>query len=482
MRSLRILLCSLALCLGIYASGENSLPDSTKLAALSNKLEEYFSALKGESLEVQSKEMDFIIDACKDSLVRQYVAIKIYDHYITSKVMGDEGVAVYLTDNWFVPGKVKMKSDIDLMNARIFADFNRQSLIGCKSQQMKVQNAKGDSIQLFANPSGRYALLYFYDVDCSKCKLETPSLAQVLAKDDSQMDVYPFYTGDKKEAWNKYVKDHFSFHTENTVLNNVWDASFDSDFQRKYGVLQTPRMFLVDPDGVIIGRGLDSPVLAQMLDKVADEDNYEYGNESSIQLYSRIFVSLGENYGVDDLRSLVDHIAERTSGDNQTFRETMGDLFYYLSYQQDGRCKEAEKYLCDNYILSRPDIWAGPSDSLKVVGFAKTMSDLLSRSMPGSHVPNVSVRGVYGRGSFSEDSKFSAKRYRLDKLRGSDTYVMFYYRGCSLCKEYMEAAGDLLSSGRKILFVSVSANEQPNLEELLDKFDLTSLPFVLRIG
>ena len=51
-----------------------------------------------------------------------------------------------------------------------------------------------------------------------------------------------------------------------------------------------------------------------------------------------------------------------------------------------------------------------------------------------------------------------------------------------MCKEYMEAAGDLLSSGRKILFVSVSADEQPNLEELLDKFDLTSLPFVLRIG
>ena len=32
------------------------------------------------------------------------------------------------------------------------------------------------------------------------------------------------------------------------------------------------------------------------------------------------------------------------------------------------------------------------------------------------------------------------------------------------------------------MFVSVSADEQPNLEELLDKFDLTSLPFVLRIG
>ncbi len=478
---LSMILCASVFCFRANAEVTPQL-DSASYAALGQKLDEYLRRIEPLDFHTQEEECDFLISSCKDSAARQFTALKVYTHYLHSKVMGAEAVAIYLTDNWFAPGKVQMHSSIDLMNAKIFADFNRQSLIGMRAPALELKRMDGGTAALFGKPDGRRRILYFYDTGCANCLAQSVMLRSLLDNSDYDVELDAVYTGADSTAWKKYVESHLSFVRKDVSVNHLWDPEVNSDFQRKYGVLQTPRMFLVDRDGIIIGRGLDAPVLAQMLDKVADEDNYEYGNESSIQLYNRIFVSLGENYGVDDLRSLVDHIAERTSGDNQTFRETMGDLFYYLSYQQDGRCKEAEKYLCDNYILSRPDIWAGPSDSLKVMGFAKTMSDLLSRSMPGSHVPNVSVRGVYGRGSFSEDSKFSAKRYRLDKLRGSDTYVMFYYRGCSLCKEYMEAAGDLLSSGRKILFVSVSADEQPNLEELLDKFDLTSLPFVLRIG
>ena len=29
---------------------------------------------------------------------RQYVALKIYDHYLQSRIMGDDGVAVHLAD------------------------------------------------------------------------------------------------------------------------------------------------------------------------------------------------------------------------------------------------------------------------------------------------------------------------------------------------------------------------------------------------
>ena len=61
--------------------------------ALGAKLEEYFAALAGEPLSVQNAECDYLIESCKDSLVRQFVTLKIYDHYPKSKIMGDEGVA-----------------------------------------------------------------------------------------------------------------------------------------------------------------------------------------------------------------------------------------------------------------------------------------------------------------------------------------------------------------------------------------------------
>ena len=47
---------------------------------LGAKLEEYFTALSGEPAAVQNAECDFLISSCQDSLVREYVARKIYSH------------------------------------------------------------------------------------------------------------------------------------------------------------------------------------------------------------------------------------------------------------------------------------------------------------------------------------------------------------------------------------------------------------------
>ena len=65
---------------------------------LGAKLEEYFAALAGESAAVQNAECDFLIESSQDSLVRQYIALKIYDHYLQSKIMGDEAVAVHVAE------------------------------------------------------------------------------------------------------------------------------------------------------------------------------------------------------------------------------------------------------------------------------------------------------------------------------------------------------------------------------------------------
>jgi hypothetical protein len=85
--------------------------DSLTQKALSEKLSEYYLAMEREGTDVQKQECDFLIDAATDSLVRQYVALDIYDHYMNSPVMGSEAVAIHVLDNWFMTGKVKMKSE-----------------------------------------------------------------------------------------------------------------------------------------------------------------------------------------------------------------------------------------------------------------------------------------------------------------------------------------------------------------------------------
>ena len=82
--------------------------DSTRLAELDKRLDKYFQILEPENVDVKSRECDLLIDSAKDSLLRQHIALKAYEHYLNSTLMGDEGVAVHLTDTWFASGRVSM--------------------------------------------------------------------------------------------------------------------------------------------------------------------------------------------------------------------------------------------------------------------------------------------------------------------------------------------------------------------------------------
>ena len=58
--------------------------DSLQQKALSGKLAEYFAAIEREGTEVQKQECDFLIGSSEDSLVRQFIALEAYEHYMTS--------------------------------------------------------------------------------------------------------------------------------------------------------------------------------------------------------------------------------------------------------------------------------------------------------------------------------------------------------------------------------------------------------------
>ena len=267
--------------------------------------------------------------------------------------MGSEAVAVHVYDRWFAPGKVKMKNDMDLFNARIFADFNRQSLIGEKAPEIVMESADGTIVRLFAEgeASGRYRVLFFYDADCSKCKLESILLTNVFETEDFPVELIAVYAGDDRQKWDSYVSDRLTFDSARTKVMHLWDPTLDSDFQRKYGVLQTPRMFLVRPDGVIIGRGLDTQALAMMLHGIFDDVELEYGSEESESMFEGILEGSGERPEKADVISLADYIESATlqKGDTVMFRQLTGDLLYYLAGRQGEGYKEGLKHVLDSF-------------------------------------------------------------------------------------------------------------------------------------
>ena len=475
-----VILLVLLVCTLVCRAEERVQNDTAVLNALSAKLQEYFEAMKYEPVQVQMGECDFLIESTSDSLLKSHIAGTIYNHYSKSPVMGAEAVAIYVYDKWYKPGLVKMGSDEELFGAKIFVEFNRQSQIGCQAPELKMEASDGSFIELFTSTDNqnRFRVLYFYDTDCSNCKIQSILLSNLLSTESFPVEFYAIYTGDNRESWMQYISDRFDIPETSAKIKHLWDPEMDSDFQRKYGILQTPRMFLVAPDGVIKGRGLDALALSQMLHQIFDPVELEYGSQESAALFDGIFA--GYIPSASDVASLADQIASSTlpKGDTVMFRQMTGDLLYYLSTRSGEGFKEGLSYLIDTYI-SGSKVWRSEDDSLKIVGFAGIMNELLSKSKPGTQIADIKVPGL-------KVTAKGEKEYRgsLRKLGADRNILIFYTEGCHICAAEKQAARELVATDENVAVLMVNVDEilttNPALaSKLFDKFDLSSLPYII---
>ncbi len=455
--------------------------DPAVAEVLDERLEEYFDAIKREGVEVQKGECDFLIESCEDSLMRQHVSLTAYEHYRDSEVMGSEAVAIHIFDKWFVPGKVSMRSDAEMLAAKVFAEFNRSSLIGNKAPGLLLYDIDGKPVSLYdGTDSRRYSVLYFYDTSCATCKVQSILLRHLFEDEGFPVDFHAVYASDDKDSWQKYIDDQLSFDSPTLRMTHLWDPEISSDFQRKYGVIQTPRMFLIAPDGTILGRGLDAQALSQMLHAIFDEVELEYGSEESVNLFDGIFADAAPSR--EDVAAISDYILSSTleKGDTLMFRQMTGDLLYYLVLQRGEGFKEGLDRLIDDKILARPDVWKSGDDSLKVVGMARMYSDLLSKSAQGKSVADLKVPGI-----MLSKGKEKVGKFRLRRLRGDRNYIMFVTDGCHVCAGEKAAARELVASDKKVKVLMVNVDDilssDPSLAScIFDSFDLSTLPFIIQ--
>ena len=445
--------------------------DSTKLRELDSRLERYFSILEAEPVEVKNRECDALIEAASDSSLRSKIALKIYKHYLNSALMGDEAVAIHLTDKWFSSGKVSMGSAQALLDAKLFAEVNRKSLIGMKAPQVTLTDPSGAHVTFPVILSEakdlrpRFSILYFYDTDCAKCKLESATLRSMLDDKEYPVDVVAVYVGREADSWQKWRESTFVLKRGGARVIHLWDPDGKSGYQLDYGVTVTPRMFLIDPSGVIIGRGLDTIALDTLLQSCLAANDYEYGSKESADLFDKLFSTYGQTVSPADVTEVASLLENRTlsRGDTLSFKHLEGDLLYYLSSKRGEGFKEGTSLFIDDYILSRPQIWNSAEDSLKVVGLASLSDRLLKKAPVGAVIPKTPIKG-------------------WNKLRRKGGFFFFSSRGCPVCAAESAAADYLHVAYLKIDMDGLMAESPELSRKLLDFFDLSALPFIIQTG
>ncbi len=314
----------------------------------------YLESLLEEPVGTITRRVDQFIDSVgrQQPELQSKVAGIAFDFFSTSPVMGHDAVAVHIADDWFLNGKLQLENEQLYPVLYTYAQFNRNSLIGKEAPGLIMEDPLGIRVDVRDIPSC-YKILFFYDTDCSTCRKEAPLLAGLL-KDyhGESIALIAIYTQSDHQAWEAYATEVFDgIDNPDVSVYHLWDPEAATGFHEQYGVLSTPMMLLLDSQNIILGRGLNTEALAEML---------HMENAQALQ-YRKIFdniFGLFKPLTYPNVEGLVDAFADKTRPNPKLYTELMYSLFNYLRASEDNPKQQGAIYLAENYIAAEPDNWS----------------------------------------------------------------------------------------------------------------------------
>lgn len=296
---------------------------------------------------------EILISTGKDDYEKGMIAYNIYEYYRNSKYMGYDEIAIYFADNYILNFKYPIPKDVDFFGIKMYAEFNRLSLIGMNAQDLIMQDPSGANISIL-NRNQDYTVLYFYEDECPSCARTTPALMQYLSKVRGiNFSVYMIYTKDNRENWMNYIKTfvHPFKISDNIKIIHLWDPEFSSDFPTKYGVISTPSMFLLDRNNIIIGRGLTPIALSQLVDL---QESIPTSMESALE---QLFQPIQYTSDTTVVCNTIDKFFEDSKDNPEFFHELFYSMYQFLKANTNYTFQQGAMYLAQKYIVGMPSLW-----------------------------------------------------------------------------------------------------------------------------
>ena len=390
--------------------------------------------------EIIGKVDGFIMTGKNGEEIAQ-IAYFMYRYYRDSRIMGYDEIAIYVADNYFLNGKYNLPDEEARLEMRLFADANRRSLIGMRASVMTMQDPAGNDIR-FPEGEQDYSILYFYDDECPACQRMAPALMQYLTRCDKDINVtvYMVYTQDDRERWMDYVAKviHPFNLPDNVTLVNLWDPEMKSDFLTAYGVISTPKLFLVDRNGAIIGRELTPTALSQVVEL----------NESQMtateELFEQIFLPMANTADTTEIVETIDMFFEDSKDNPDFFHEIFYELYQYLKASPSYTLQQGAAYLANKYIAGMPELWEtveftdkGVSHGSVIRADYQSVKDFIDqtalavlmfyRNPLDKPVTDLTLRTL------------NNKKQSVYDLKARYTVLYFYDMNCALCNAVSDA-------------------------------------------
>jgi len=149
---------------------------------------------------------------------------------------------------------------------RDYINSQKKTSIGALAPDFALADTSGKKLAL-SKLKGKYVLLDFWAAWCKPCRDENPNVVQAFnTYKNNGFTVFGVSLDKEKKSWLKAIQD------DGLQWQHVSDLKFwGSEAAALYGITSIPRNFLLDPNGMIIGRDLRGEDLLDKLEEIFPE-------------------------------------------------------------------------------------------------------------------------------------------------------------------------------------------------------------------
>lgn len=223
----------------------------------------------------------------------KYAVIHITSNAEKSKIMNMDKVFVRMGQRYYCAKNAEGKSpaywmpEDKLKDLCEKVDIQEHLVLGERPPNIRLRDTTDVNWKDFYSIKSDYTILYFWESECGHCKKATPKLQKLYAEKLKARNVEVFAVskaiGDDFEKWKKFIRvNNLQFINVAMTTKLYEEATKDAgpmiraglttlealNYQETYDVATTPRVFILDKDKKIVGKGLSIAQLEDFMDKI----------------------------------------------------------------------------------------------------------------------------------------------------------------------------------------------------------------------
>ena len=228
-----------------------------------NKLKRYMEELTAQNPDSIKTSASFLVD----KVLKYPEYYKYFANWITLKyeptkttLMDSEAVFVHMIRNYFTYDRAFWSDSVEVHGLQLRAYEMGQSLVGQKGPDVQAPDPNGKMHSILEMKSD-YIVVYMWNPECEHCAEETPKLVQAYPNMKSQgIDVFGIAINTEDAKWKNAIAKY------KMPWVNVMDPT-NKAIYAKYFVDNTPEIYVLNPDRVIIGKNLKADQISIVIDR-----------------------------------------------------------------------------------------------------------------------------------------------------------------------------------------------------------------------